>query len=107
MAARTLPFTAVQPGAVRQINFPLHALTVDEEDVAGLLEALLDSMTEQIRVRENVSDGDLLQALCMALAIRMHMVEAAPPAVRALVSEILEQADDAVAESVIAPAGRA
>ena len=71
-----------------------------------MLEALLHSVTEQIRAQTKVSDGDVLQALCMALAIRMHMVEAAPAAVRALVAEILEQADDAVAESVLRPAGR-
>ena len=107
MVARVLPFTAVQPGGVRQINFPLHALTVDQTHVGALLEALLESMTAQIRAQRSVSDGDVLQALCMALAIRMHMVEAEPVTVRALVAEILEQAEEAVAESVIEPAGRA
>lgn len=107
MASKVLPFTALQPGGARQINFPLHAHTVDENHVGAVLEALLDSMSEEIRSKPAVSDGDVLQALCMALAIRMHRVQASPASVRALVSEILEQADDAVAASVVQPAGRA
>jgi hypothetical protein len=102
-----LPFTAVQPGATRRIAFPLHTHTVNARHVGAMLEALLDSMTEQIRVNRGVSDGDVLQALCMALAIRMHMVEAPSAAVRAMVAATLEQADDAVGESIAQPSGNA
>ena len=107
MQAKTLAFTAVQPGGVRHIEFPLHAHTVNAEHVGTILEALLNSMAEQIRTNRDVSDGDLLQAMCMALAIRMNMVEAPANAVRAMVAQTLEDVDDAVAASVLQAAGKA
>ncbi len=107
MGERVLPFTAVHAGGMREISFPLHPLTVDDGHVAALLRALLDTLSDEVQARESVSDGDLLQALCMTLTIRMHMVDAEPASVRALVSELLEDADDAVAESSILPTGRA
>jgi len=107
MPTKYLPFTAVHPGGAREINFPLHEHTVNADHVSAMLEALLESISEGIQLRRNVSDGDVLQAMCIALAIRMHLVEAAPDAVRAMVAATLEQADDAVAESVIVPASRA
>ena len=107
MPSKILTFTAVEAGGARQISFPLHEHTVNARHVGALLEALLDSITKEINAHQNVSDGDVLQAVCMALAIRMHLVEAPPDAVRAMVAAALEQADDAVAESVVQPAGRA
>lgn len=107
MPTEYLPFTAVHTGGAREINFLLHEQTVNEGHVGAMLEALLESISEEVQLRGNVSDGDVLQAMCMALAIRMHLVEAAPDAVRAMVAATLEQADDAVAESVVQPAGRA
>ena len=107
MASKVLQFTAVEPGGARQISFPLHEHTVNASHVGALLEALLDSITKEIRANQDVSDGDVLQAVCMALAIRMHLVDAPADAVRAMVAATLEQADDAVAASVVQPAGRA
>lgn len=102
-----LPFTAVQAGGAREINFPLLEHTVNVRHVGAMLESLLDRISREIQLRSNVSDGDVLQAMCMALAIRMHMVEAAPDAVRAMVAAALERADEAVAESVVQVAGSA
>ena len=107
MSNKYLPFTAVQTGRAREINFPLHEHTVNVGYVGAMLESLLDSISREIQARRNVSDGDVLQAMCMALAIRMHMVEAAPDAVRAMVASALERADEAVAESVVQVAGSA
>ena len=107
MQTKVLSFTAVQPGGARQISFPLHEHTVNASHVGALLEAILDSITKEIHANQNVSDGDVLQAVCMALAIRMHLVEAPPDTVRAMVAAALEQADDAVAKSIVRPAGRA
>lgn len=86
MPNKYLPFTAVQTGGAREINFALHEHTVNVGDVGVMLESLLDNISREIQVRRNVSDGDVLQAMCMAFAIRMHMVEAAPDAVRATVA---------------------
>ncbi len=107
MSTKVLPFTAVQPGGARKISFPLHELTVNDRHVGGLLEALLDSITKEIQANQEVSDGDVLQAVCMALAIRMHLVEAPLDTVRAMVAATLEKADAAVAESIVQPAGHA
>ncbi len=107
MKPKFLPFTTVQPGGARQIKFPLHEHTVNAGHVGVILEMLLESMTKQIHTNGDVSDGDVLQALCMALAIRMHMVKAPPDTVRATVAVILQQADDAVVQSVVQPVSRA
>ena len=102
-----LPFTAVQTDGVRTIRFPLHTHTVNPRHVGAVLEAVLAAVTERIRAEGGVSDGDLLQGICMAMAIRMDMVDAQPAAVRALVARSLEEADEAVAESVVRPGGKA
>ncbi len=107
MSKRILPFVAVQPGAARRIDFPLHEQTVNAGHVSALLETMLEAITREIGRHESVSDGDVLQSLCMALAIRMHMVEAPPETVRGLVSSLLEQADRAVADGTVQPAGSA
>ena len=107
MSTNKLPFTALQRGAARHIEFPLHPQTVDADQVGRLLEGLLDTISRQIDDQSQVSDGDVLQSLCMTLAIRMNMVKAPSSTVRNLVSTLLEQADDAVASSIVQPAGKA
>jgi fructosamine-3-kinase len=97
----------VQTGSAREINFPLHQHTANVGHVGAMIESLLAGISREIRVRRNVSDGDVLQAMCMALAIRMHMVAAAPDTVRTMVAATLEQADEAVAESTVQVAGSA
>ena len=85
MSHRTLSFTLMQADASRRIEFPLHPLTVSEAQVGKLLEVVLEAITQQVDAHAKVSDGDLLQSLCMALAIRMHMADApaaAAPATR-------------------------
>ncbi len=107
MPIRTLSFTAVQPGGARHIDFPLHPQTVREDQVGDLLADLLDTVTRQIGDQSQASDGDVLQSLCMTLAIRMNMVKAPSSMVRDLVSKLLEQANEAVISSTEQPAGRA
>jgi len=107
MGEEVLPFTAVQADGVRTMRFPLHVHTVNPRHVGGVLEAVLAAVTEQVREEGGVSDGDLLQGICMALAIRMAMVDAQPAAVRELVARSLEEADEAVTESVVRPGGKA
>ena len=88
-----LKFTAVQPGELREIDFPLHPQTVSQEAVGAMLEGLLGNLSEFIESRGRLSDGDVLQAVCMLLAIRMNMVDAPHGAVQELVAQVLEQAD--------------
>jgi hypothetical protein len=91
----------------RQIDFPLHPQTVNAVQVGALLETLLAAISREIKLHGQVSDGDVLQSLCMALAIRMYMVEAPIGAVQQLVAGLLDQADDAVAGSAVQPVGKA
>lgn len=105
---QSLPFTAHSQGRILDIDFPLHALTGDAGNVGAMLEDIMAALTQRIEADgSDVSDGDVLQALTMALAIRMHMVKAPPAAVRQLVAEALEWADDAVEEAGQRPVGRA
>lgn len=107
MSTKTLSFTTVQPGTSRHIEFPLNPQTVSAEHVGTLLANLLETITTQIGNHSRVSDGDVLQALCMTLAIRMNMIDAPPNTVRTLVSTLLEQADNAVVDSTMQPTGSA
>ncbi len=98
MQTKYLPFTTIRADGVHAIRFPLNEHTSSDRHVACILEAVLETVNDQIGLHGDVSDGDVLQALCMALAVRMHRVKAPAGAVRALVATALEQADDAVAE---------
>lgn len=93
---KILPYTSHHPGEQREIEFPLHPATTNAVQIRNLLDALLNTLGQEIRLQGPISDGDLLQALCMALAVRMHQVQAPAEAVRALVAEALSQADQAV-----------
>jgi hypothetical protein len=97
----------MQADASRRIEFPLHPLTVSEAQVGKLLEVVLEAITQQVDAHAKVSDGDLLQSLCMALAIRMHMADAPAAAARNLVATALDQADTAVADSLLQIEGKA
>ena len=92
----TLNFTAQQAGKARDIAFPLHPQTVSAEHVSAVLEAVLAAISKQVEAHTPLSDGDVLQALCMALSIRMHMVDAPLETVQRLVAELLEHEDEAV-----------
>ena len=107
MSTKTLSFTTVQPGMVRRIEFPLHSQTINASHVGELLTDLLDTITKQVGTHSRISNGDVLQALCMTLAIRMNMVEAPPYTVRGFVSTLIEQANEAVVSSTVQPAGNA
>ena len=107
MSTKVLSFTTLQTGTARHIEFPLHSLTVNADQVGILLTNLLETISRHIENQSQVSDGDVLQSLCMALAIRMNMVEVPLSKVQDLVSTLLEQASEAVATSIVQPAGKA
>jgi hypothetical protein len=74
-----LPYTAVTTaGEAFDIQFPLHAETRSAEAVADILTAVLGAISARVESRQGVSDGDVLQALAMAMAVRARMV-AVPP----------------------------
>lgn len=93
MAAETLSYTATTRSGERlHFEFPLHAQTVSEQDVARLLGGILDGLTGVIGSRTDISDGDVLQALAMAMGVRAEMVKAPQGAAQTLSRQLVETA---------------
>lgn len=87
---RTLKYTATTAsGTQLEFDFGLHPLTADAEHVSSLLTAALAAVDDFVS-RDAVSDGDVLQALAMALAIRTRMVDEHGGSVHALAGELLK-----------------
>jgi hypothetical protein len=103
-----LSYTAVtQSGRTFDIEFPLHPLTRSSAGVGDVVTALLDAMSRETNAGKGLSDGDLLQALTMTLALRAHMTGAVPEHMRKLVRELYDCAHAAVLAAAGAQAGHA
>jgi hypothetical protein len=103
-----LRYTAVtSAGAAYEIQFPLHVKTRSEPAVAEMLGAVLEGISGMVETRGDVSDGDVLQSLAMAMAIRARMVDAAPAASLRLMHELLDGAFAAALSASSYPSGRA
>ncbi len=90
---KSLAYTAKTASGVEiDFDFPLHPLTVSESDVANLLTEVLAALDRRITDSGTISDGDVLQALSMALAVRTRMVEAEPGSVHRLSAELADTA---------------
>lgn len=95
-----LPFTATTASGERfQISFPLHAHTDSPVRVSQILAAVLKAIDREVTVSPGTANGDILQAVAMALAIRAAMIEA-PKAMtdglaRDVVNTSLSAMDDA------------
>lgn len=108
---RNLPYRATTAmGQVFDIDFPLHDETGSAVRVAQLLSVILETLDRDIGLSGETSNGDVMQALAMALAIRSGMVHASSKVTDALAFQVLETALGAVAaadQSASAPVGRA
>lgn len=100
MAAKSLPYS-VKTGTGDQfdIEFPLHPDTQEVVRVTQLLSAILATIDNDIASMGETSNGDVLQAAAMALAIRARMIHAPHETVEGLTRELVETALNAVAES--------
>ncbi len=77
MLTSVLPYRATTAsGETFDIVFPLHPQTVSAVRVSQMLTALLATLDAEVRVDPGTSNGDVLQAVAMALAIRASMIEA-------------------------------
>lgn len=104
----TLTFTAVTSGGVAyDVDFPLHPLTRSSQAVSDLLTALLETISRHVEDRRDLSDGDILQALCLTLAVRARMVGATPDSAYELVVELFDAAHQAACAASPYEAGRA
>jgi hypothetical protein len=105
---KRMRYTAVSSaGSAFDIQFPLHEQTRSESAVAGLLGAVLDGISAQVESRGDISDGDVLQSLAMAMAIRARTVDAAPAASLRLMHQLLDQAVAAALDASNYTTGRA
>ena len=95
-----LPYRArTTTGDTFDIEFPLHDETGSAVRVGQLVSAVLHAIDRDIAVSGETSNGDVLQALAMALAVRARMIHTAPETTERLSAELLRTALDAVAAS--------
>lgn len=74
------------------IEFPLSEHTEDSVRVHQLLTTVLNSIANDLKIVGTVSNGDILQALSMALAVRTRMVYAPEQTMRTIVADLTENA---------------
>lgn len=75
--AQTLPYDVTTATGERiTFEFPLHVETQSAMRVSQLLDAVLGVLDREIRVLGNTANGDVMQALAMALAVRTAMLHA-------------------------------
>ena len=74
------------------IEFPLSEHTEDSVRVQQLLTTVLNSIANDLKIVGTVSNGDILQALSMALAVRTRMVYAPEQTMRTIVADLTESA---------------
>ena len=88
-----LPYRATTAnGETIDVTFDLHAETRSEADVGALLTALLEAIDARVAAREGVSNGDVLQALAMASALRVAMIPAPRTVTEPLARDLLDTA---------------
>ena len=74
---KQLPYRAqTATGDTIDIEFPLHAETESPVNVNQLLTAILETINKEVAVAGPMANGDVLQALAMAIAIRSRMIHA-------------------------------
>ena len=94
-----IPYTITTDTADKfEFSFPLHPSTSSALRVHQLLEMLIDQLSRDVREIET-ANGDVLQALAMAIAVRSRMIGAAPDVTAKLASDLVATALKAAAEA--------
>jgi hypothetical protein len=89
----SLDYTAVTTGGdAFDIRFPLHDETRSADAVARMLSAVLEALSREVETDGNTSDGDVLQALSMGLAVRARLVDVQPSVTLRLMHELVDNA---------------
>lgn len=103
-----LQFIAVTSGGrAFDIDFPLHPETRSAQSVSDLVTRLLEAISTHAGQRDDVSDGDILQALAMTSAIRGRMLDADPDQIETLTRQLSASAWEAVKSAESYAAARA
>lgn len=86
-------------GDTYDIEFPLHEATESPMRASQILSAVLEAIDRDIAVCGETANGDVLQALAMAMAIRGGMVHAPQAVTDRLSQDLLSSAQAAMAEA--------
>ena len=106
--AKVLPLSCMTAGGdAFVVHFPLHALTRSPEHVGRLGDALLETVTQFVEGGDDVGNGDVLQALAIALAVRARVVDAPPGTTERLTRDLVETALAAAAAAKPVDVGQA
>lgn len=96
---KRLPYRATTTsGNQFDFEFPLHPETGSAVHVANLLDAVLATLDREIRQAGAMSNGDVLQAVAMALAVRTRILPGEPGQMGGLASGLLADALSATAQ---------
>ena len=93
---KVLKFSVNSAHGAYQAYFPLHVQTRSPAHISEIAERVLDCITNVIQRHQTVNDGDVLQALAIVSAIRIHMTKANPAVTERLMKVLLADATDAV-----------
>jgi hypothetical protein len=90
---KRLPYKAVtSSGNQFEFDFPLHPETGSGVDVFNLLTVVLGTIDREMHQVGAASNGDVLQALAMALAVRTRILPGNPDALAGLATRLLNDA---------------
>ena len=95
-----LPYRVrTKTGSVYDFEFPLHGETGNPGMVGRLVSGLLDVVDRELATPGDASNGDVLQAIAMAMACRARMIHAEPGTVGDLCRTLLATALDAAGKA--------
>ena len=93
---KKMPFNVkTMTGDTFAIDFPLHDQTVDTMRVQQMLTEILESIDRAIGVLGETGNGDVLQAMAMATAIRAEMIYGDRELIHDLTRELVDTALEA------------
>ncbi len=107
---KQLPYQArTATGDTFDISFPLHSDTGDPIKVEQLITLILKAIDDEIAITGPTSNGDILQAIAMTLAIRSGMIYAPLESSVVLTHDLVEMALEAFGRARVhrAQSGRA
>ncbi len=101
-----LPYRYTTPsGEAVSFEFRLHPETGSAVRVQQLLDRLVETLDNEIGVLGDTCNGDVLQAVAMALAVRTEMIPADTGMTRDLARDVVERALNSLEQASHQPTG--